>query len=397
MDMGRWRALTLLAVAMTLSMTTWFSAAAVLPALRARWDIADRDASFLTIAVQVGFVAGALVSALWGIADRVPGRRLFFAAALGAAVANGLLVVAPDLTTAIGLRFLTGVLAAGIYPVGLTIMTTHFRVHRGSALGVMIGALTLGSAMPHLLNALGGLQWQIVVTGSSAMTIAGGLVTLLWVREGEHPTERRGFDPGLVVACFRDPAVRLANVGYFGHMWELYAMWTWIAVFFRDGFPDTAAEFPSIAAFVAIGSGAAGAVGAGVLADRWGRTRTAALALAVSGASAAVIGSTYRTAPWLALSVAVIWGISIVADSAQFSAMVSEIARPAIVGTALELQLAMGFSLTALTIWLVPLAVEGVGWQWAFLVLVPGPLLGIGSMLALRARPESARIAAGLG
>lgn len=392
--------LALLALAMVLSMTTWFSASAVLPTLRSLWHLSAGDGALLTIAVQLGFVVGALVSAVTNVSDLLPARRVFFLSCLGAATANGLVATSEGLGMALPLRFLTGFFVAGIYPPAMKVMATHFKTGRGLALGVMIGALTLGSALPHLVNGLGGVDWRAVILVTSVLTVLGGIVMVTFVQDGPHPFARGSFQPRYMFRMFGDPAVRLANLGYFGHMWELYAMWSWFAIFFGDSVLAAGADVPNagpLGAFVVIGAGAIGCYAGGVLGDGWGRTRTTALAMALSGACAGLIGLTYGRSPWLVLAVGIVWGIAVIADSAQFSTMVTELADQSYVGTALTTQMAIGFSLTVATIWLIPLARDVVGWQWAFALLVPGPALGVWAMLALRRRPEAAKIAGGRG
>jgi MFS family permease len=399
---GRWRALALLATAMVLSMTTWFSASAVLPQLRMEWALSSTEAAWLTIAVQLGFVTGALVSAITNLPDRIPARYVFFAASVGAAAVNGLVAVCHGPSTALPLRFATGCFVAGIYPPALKVMATWFQRGRGLALGVMVGALTVGSALPHLINGIGGLPWQQVVVAASVSTLVGGLVVLLLVHDGPFPFPPASFEPRYLLRAFADPGVRLANLGYFGHMWELYAMWSWFAVFLGESLraadPTSSTRATAgLGTFVVIGAGAVGCCLGGVLGDRWGRTRTTALAMAISGSCAVLIGLTFGRPLWLVLSVGVLWGLTVVADSAQFSAMVTELADQAYVGTALTVQLAVGFSLTVVTIWLVPLLRDAVTWRWAFTLLALGPALGVAAMLRLRARPESSRIAHGRG
>jgi len=399
---GRWWALALLGIAVVLSMTTWFSASAVLPALRSTWALSSTTAARLTIAVQLGFVTGALVSAVTNLPDVVPARRVFALASVGAAAANALLPLGAGASTALPLRFATGFFIAGIYPPALKVMATWFRRGRGLALGILVGALTIGSAAPHLVNGLGGLPWQTVVLASSIMTAAGGAVAYFLVRDGPFPFPRGSFEPRYVLRAFRDPAVRLANLGYFGHMWELYAMWSWFAIFAGDslhaaGAGGTIPHLGSLVGFAVIGAGALGCYLGGYLGDAWGRTRTTAAAMAISGSCALLVGATFGRSPWLLLAVGLVWGIAVVADSAQFSTMVTELAEQAYVGTALTVQLAVGFSLTVATIWLVPVARDTLGWRWAFALLAPGPALGVVAMLALLRRPEAARIAEGKG
>jgi MFS family permease len=400
---GRWRALTVLAVAELLAMTTWFSASAVLPVLVARWSLSASAGAWLTIAVQLGFVTGALVSATLNLADLIAPRRLFMVGAVGAATANVLLLHATGPLHAIPLRFATGFFLAGVYPPALKSMATWFRRGRGIALGVLVGALTLGSAVPHLVKGLGGVDSHIVVVTTSALTLIGGLVAILAGREGPYPFPPAVFDPRQAARALADRGVRLATLGYFGHMWELYAMWAWFGVFFAAaletrGTPTFDAErLAGYAAFAVIGAGAIGCALGGWLGDRWGRTLTTAAAMSISGLCALTIGALEGVAPVIVLAVGLVWGTAVVADSAQFSAMVTEVADQRYVGTALTLQLAIGFTLTITTIWLVPLIVRAAGWWAAFAILAPGPAAGVIAMLRLRASPAAARIAGGRG
>ncbi len=345
-------------------------------------------------------MTGALLSAITNLPDRFNARHVFFASSLAAAAANGLVALSTDIGMALPLRFLTGFCVAGIYPPAMKVMASHFRRGRGVALGLMIGGLTLGSAMPHLVNGLGGLDWRLVIVVTSALTVLGGAITLLFVPDGPYPFPRAVFQPRYILRAFRDPAVRLANLGYFGHMWELYAMWSWFGVFLAESLRIAGVDDARLAAFgtfLVIGAGAVGCYAGGILGDRWGRTRTTALAMAISGTCALLSGLVFGAAPWLVLALGVVWGIAVVADSAQFSTMVTELADQAYVGTALTVQMAAGFLLTVATIWIIPLARDAFGWQWAFVVLVPGPALGVVAMLRLRLRPEASRIANGLG
>ncbi len=398
---GRWSALCRLSAGMVLAMATWFSASAVLPQLRSEWDLSSTAGSWLTIAVQLGFVVGALTSAALNLADLVSPRRLILIGALGAAGANLLLLAATGPAGAIPLRFLTGVFLAGVYPPALKSMATWFRRGRGTALGVLVGALTVGSAMPHLVNGLGGVRWELVILATSLLTAAGGVVAELAGRDGPFPFPTAVFDPSQARRAFADRGVRLATLGYFGHMWELYAMWAWFSVFFADRLLDDGSGEPyrgaAFATAGAIGIGAVGCWVGGILGDRWGRTRTTALAMAISGSCAVVIGLA-RSAPVpVVLAIGLVWGFWVVADSAQFSAIVTELADQRYVGTAVTLQLAAGFTLTVVTIWLVPELQEWLTWRWAFAFLAAGPALGVWSMLRLLRSPDAARIAGGLG
>jgi MFS family permease len=379
---GRGYALARLAVALVLAMSTWFSASAVVPQLRGEWSLSDTSASWLTIAVQLGFVAGALVSSVFTIADLVPPRFVILAGALGAAGANALLLAADGAAAAVPLRLATGFFLAGVYPPALKLMATWFRRGRGTALGILVGALTVGSALPHLVNGLGGLDWRTVVVATSALTLAGGLIAGFTVPEGPFSFPRAVFAPQQARLVFANRGVRLASLGYFGHMWELYAMWAWFLVFFSTVEPGETAAF---ATFAVIGIGGLGCWAGGVLGDRIGRPETTAGLLALSGSCSIAAGLLLDAPRWLLVTVALVWGFTIVADSAQFSTLVTEHAEQAYVGTALTLQLALGFTLTVATIWLVPVLADAVGWRFAFAFLAPGPALGAVAMLRLRA------------
>ncbi|WP_159997528.1 MFS transporter, partial [Roseomonas sp. 18066] len=304
------------------------------------------------------------------------------------------LLWAPGPGVALGLRVATGVLMAGIYPPALKLVATWFRRGRGVALGSVIGALTLGSALPHAVNALGGVAWQGVIVAASLATALGGAGVLL-LRDGPYPFPRSSFDARRLRQALSARPVLLATGGYLGHMWELYAMWAWMLLFLSERLGGEQGWLASLLCFAIVAVGAPACVVAGVLADRFGRTAVTMALMAASGLCAALIGFAYAGPLWLLILVGLVWGATVIADSAQFSAVVTEVGDPSLVGTALTVQLGLGFGLTAVAIWLVPLVASVTGWQWAFVVLVPGPLLGIVSMALLRLRPEAQRIAAG--
>jgi len=374
------RALARLSAAVICSMATWFSASAVIPQLRADWDLSRTGAAWLTIAVQLGFVTGALVTSLFNLADVVRPQLVILAGSAGAATANLLLLAAHGLGAAIPLRLATGFFLAGVYPPALKLMATWYRRGRGTALGVLVGALTLGSSLPHLVNGFGGLAWHTVIAVTSILTVLGGVLALVWVPEGPYPFPQATFDPHQARLVFANRGVRLASLGYFGHMWELYAMWAWFLVFSTDSL-FTSHTAAALTTFAVIGIGALGCVAGGIAGDRLGRPEATAVAMACSGACAIVIG---LLPTWLAVLLALVWGFTVVADSAQFSTLVTEYADQAYVGTALALQLAVGFTLTVATIWLIPVLEDAVGWRWAFAFLAPGPVLGVLAMLRLR-------------
>lgn len=383
------------------ALALWFSATAVLPALKAQTDVAPETASLFTSAVQFGFVVGTLASAVLGLADRLEPRVFFMrAAALGAVANAAILLIDPTSAAAIALRFVTGVCMAGVYPVGMKLAATWARGDMGLMIGLLVGALTLGSAAPHLFNVLGGVDWRFTLGAASLSALAAaGTIRLAGLGPAHAPAPP--FRPSAALKALTTPSLRLANLGYLGHMWELYAMWAWIGVFldasFRMSFgdPQRAALGAALATFATIGSGAAGCVLGGLFADRLGRTTLTIGAMAVSGACALLVGQLFGASPALLVAVCLVWGVAVVADSPQFSASVAELSEEGLVGTMLTVQTSLGFLLTLATIHLVPYAVAAVGWPYAFGFLAIGPIVGVAAMWRLRRHPDAVKLAGG--
>jgi MFS family permease len=390
---GQRRALVLIALAQLFALSLWFAASAVSDTLQGEWDIEDGRVSWLTLAVQAGFVVGALGSALSNLPDRVPTRRLFVVSALAGALANaGLLAVGSGgFPAAIALRFAVGVALAGVYPSGMKAIAGWFRRGRGTALGILVGALTVGSALPHLIRGLG-LDWRAVLGGASLLAAASAFM-MGAAGDGPFETRTSAFRWDHVRGLARHEGFRLATLGYLGHMWELYAAWTWVATYLVAAGSSSAPAWT----FAMIAVGGPGAWLAGRLADARGRTIAAGGSMVVSGSMAALTAAVYGGPPWLVGSVLLVWGSTIVSDSAQFSAMVTEVVDDEVRGTALTLQTALGFSLTMVSIWLVPVIAAATGWRFGFVALVAGPVVGTLAMVRLRRSSWVHALAGGRG
>jgi len=394
-DVSSRRALFLLSLAELLGMSLWFTGTAVLPQVTPLWHSDLALGSWLTIAVQIGFSLGAVTFALFNIPDIFSPIRVMAVSAVAAAAANAAFaVVAGDPLPAIFLRGATGFFLAGVYPVGMKIMAGWFQRGRGLALGVMIGALTVGSAVPHAVNSFGGIPWRGVVLVGSVQALAAALIVALAVRQGPYAMPQSRLQFSQVLEIVRNRRVRLANLGYLGHMWELYSMWGWIAVIFAASAGWSRTKYESAAA-AAIAIGAVGCIWAGIVSDRLQdqaesmrvgqRAKVTIFAMAVSALCCLVAAWVFRQ-PALLVALAMIWGVAVIADSAQFSTIISEVSDKGYVGTALTLQTALGFLLTAAAIRSMAYIAAHYGWQVALASMAIGPLLGIWAMSGLLAR-----------
>jgi MFS family permease len=381
--------LVVVAIAQFLGMTLWFSATAAAPAIAAELRLGPSATAWLTMAVQAGFVLGTLCSALLNLADVLNARRLFAAGCVMGALANAGVAFAEGPLAAVALRFATGVALAFVYPPGLKIAAGWFLDRRGTALGIVVGALTIGSAFPHLIAwGAHGVPWRGLMGISSVLALIGAALVVAAAGDGPYVTASAPFDRHAVRQVLGHPNLRLATLGYLGHMWELYAMWTWIPAFAAASITAAGGasdrRLGSLVAFVAIASGAVGCVMAGRWADDWGKARVAGLAMWTSAACAAAAGIVFGGPVPLLFALALVWGFSVVAASAQFSALISEFSPRTHVGTALTLQTCAGFLLTMASMRLLPAIAASHGWQWAFLLLVPGPVAGAVAMSRLR-------------
>lgn len=396
---GKVASLAIVLLAQVAAMGVWFSSTTAVALIKRTQAIASGDEAMLTGAVQLGFVIGTVVSATLALPDRYDLRKIFAASALMAALTTGALAVLPPTgPLVIALRLLTGVCMAGVYPVGIRLVATWAKADLGLLIGLLVAALTLGSASPHLIGGWQDLDWRWVYLAAAMLAVASG-VAIGFAAIGPNIKRAARVDFSKVTQAWRNPAVRLANLGYLGHMWELYAMWAWLGLFLQytlnlHGVADFH-EKAEMLTFAVIAFGAVGAWAGGLLADRIGRTLVTIGAMATSATCAAVIGWLPGAPLAIVVGVAFVWGFSVIADSAQFSAAVAELADPTSVGTLLTAQTCAGFLLTLASIRLLPVISAHLGWAGAMGMLAIGPALGCLAMWRLRQHPESRRMAGG--
>jgi MFS family permease len=391
--------LLVLTVAQFFALTLWFNATAVIPQLIPYYDLSQSDVDLLSMAVTVGFVVGCMISSFFNLPDVIKTKNIFTIAALAGGLSNAVSSFSPSFSGVVVCRFLTGIFLAGVYPTGMKLAVTWFRGGRGYAVGLIIAALTAGSGLPYLFNLTYFPDWRVIMNVSTVLAVIGGLLVWIFVDEGPFDAGVARFDPRNIGQIVRNKALRLAGYGYFGHMWELYAMWVWIPSFLRDSYLHSypgsdPTSFFSMGTFVVFIGGAVATGFGGKIADAYGRTTFNIILLVLSGVSSLLIGLFFDK-PLIALLIAVFWGVTVIPDSPQYSSMITELVEPVYVGTALTLQTAVGFLITIFSIKILPIFVSEVGWSYGFTILTLGPVIGIISLFRLRRLPDSEKIALG--
>lgn len=396
------RILILLSVGQLFGLSLWFATNSVVDQLITEFGLVELDLTYLSVAVTLGFVMGGLVSTLTNISDIAPADKVFMVSSILGALATGSIVLLNDFNLILLMRFLTGFFIAGIYPVGMKLTASHFKQRRGLAIGTLLSALTIGSGLPYIFIIFGSPPWKTVILIVAALALLGGLLVGFLIPMGPFVGKATKFSLNAVKKIFSNPAARYANLGYLGHMWELYAFWVWFprmlkASFEQDpnlGDSEIIRLFGLGAFLIFLVGGLANILG-GYISDIIGRTKFNIIMLISSGSSALVIGLFFAS-PWATLGIGLFWGLTIIPDSPQYSSMITEISDQSLVGSALAIQTASGFLLTIFTIYTVPLMVDVLGWQFGMMFLSIGPVVGIWAMFKLRQHPDSYKIAGGL-
>ncbi|MDC6350925.1 MFS transporter [Zeaxanthinibacter sp. PT1] len=379
---GRNQVLLIIVLAQFCCTSLWFAGNGVMADLIRVFDLNLGALGHLTSAVQFGFISGTLIFALFTIADRVSPSKVFLWSAVAGALCNlGILWDGNDLVSLIILRAATGFFLAGIYPVGMKIAADYYKQGLGKSLGYLVGALVLGTAFPHLLQSFPtGYQWEYVILVVSALAIAGGISMVLLVPDGPNRKPGKNMDLAAAFKVFGNADFRAAAFGYFGHMWELYAFWTFTPLLLHQYSRWHGEALPNISmwSFLIIGIGSLACIAGGYLSVKWGEARVAFISLGLSGLCCLLSPLFFlQGSSFILLLFLLFWGMVVVADSPLFSTMVAHNTDPHIKGSALTLVNCIGFSITIISIQLLTLLLSLTDLTFLFLILLPGPILGL--------------------
>ena len=391
--------LIIISVSLLFSLTVWFSVNAIVDQLISLWALNEYDIAILSMILIFGFVTGGVLSALLNLSDVIKTKNFYSLFAGLSALTNFLVIFSPNFLWLLLFRFLTGFFLAGVYPTAMKLMASWFQEHRGLAVGILLGALTAGSGLPYVFNIIGAPEWRLLLSVSSLLALVGTILIYLFITEGPYVSHGAKFKLSNLKVIWAKNSVKYANLAYFGHMWELYAFWVWIPIFLKESYilsypSGDATLFFSIGTFIVFISGALGNAFGGLLADRIGRTKFNIIMLIISGSSSLVIGFFFNNTI-LALIIAIIWGITVVPDSPQYSVMITELSDQDYIGTSLTVQTSVGFGITLISIRLLPSFVHTVSWSFGFMLLALGPLIGIIALILLRKEPDSTKIGQG--
>ena len=364
----------------------WFAGNAIVGDLQSAMNVGIEDTGIITSAIQLGFIAGTLIFALLSISDRYSARKLFFICSVFGSVSNLLIYfIAYDLFSLLVLRFITGFFLTGIYPVGMKIAAGWYKEKLGNAIGLLVGSLALGTAFPHLIKSFGGsLPWEQVIFIISVFSLAGGILMYLFVPDAPLISSGTKFNPKAILTIFKYKQLRSSALGYFGHMWELYTFWAFIPLILIYYMKLNPVELNiSFWAFLIIGSGSVGSIVGGVISKKMGSARVAFIQLALSGICCLISPLMFYTSTPIFLIFLIFWGVVVIGDSPQYSAIIALSAPSELVGSALTLVNSIGFAITILSLWVLSQFYEILELQYLLLILALGPIAGLISMKPL--------------
>jgi predicted MFS family arabinose efflux permease len=364
----------------------WFAGNAIVGDLQSAMNVGIEDTGIVTSAIQLGFIAGTLIFALFSISDRYSARKLFFICSMLGSVSNLLIYfIAYDLFSLLVLRFITGFFLTGIYPVGMKIAAGWYKEKLGNAIGLLVGSLVLGTAFPHLIKSFGGsLPWEQVIFIISVFSLVGGILMYLFVPDGPHISSGTKFNTKAILAIFKYRALRSSALGYFGHMWELYTFWAFIPLILLYYLKLNQVELNiSFWAFLVIASGSIGCIVGGMISKKVGSAKVAFIQLALSGICCLISPLMFYTSAPIFLTFLIFWGIVVVGDSPQYSAIIALSAPRELVGSGLTLVNSIGFAITILSLWVLYQFSEILDQQYLLLILAVGPIAGLISMKPL--------------